>query len=113
MTGKFRIILLLLIILIIWKGFQYFTVFPKTPDINEELSNIQAVDKNVNEIKVTVYYEALCSDSRNFIIKQLVPTYNDLHDFIQLDLVPYGKAKVIIIEISFFLINRLLLFPDY
>lgn len=43
---------------------------------------------------VTIYYEALCSDSRNFILKQLVPTYEKLSDVIEIDLVPYGKATV-------------------
>jgi len=93
MTGKLRILLLLLIILIVWKGYQYFTV----PLENLDSSAVFANNKldNVNKIKVTVYYEALCSDSRNFILKQLVPAYDELHDFIELDLVPYGKAKTI------------------
>jgi len=92
MTGKFRILLLLLTVVIVWKGFQYFSAVPETTQATA--FSDQIVD-NVNKIKVTVYYEALCSDSRNFILKQLVPAYETLHDFIELDLVPYGKAKTI------------------
>lgn len=50
--------------------------------------------ENQGKIKVSVYYEALCSDSRFFILKQLVPAYETIPGFIKLDLVPYGKAKV-------------------
>lgn len=49
---------------------------------------------NSDKIKVSVYYEALCTDSRYFILKQLVPTYEALQEHIKLDFVPYGKAKV-------------------
>uniref|UniRef100_A0A8D8WZG4 Gamma-interferon-inducible lysosomal thiol reductase n=1 Tax=Cacopsylla melanoneura TaxID=428564 RepID=A0A8D8WZG4_9HEMI len=44
-------------------------------------------------IKVSVYYEALCPDSRNFILHQLVPTYERGPRIVDYELVPYGKAK--------------------
>lgn len=45
-----------------------------------------------NTIKVSVYYESLCSDSVAFIKYQLVPTFKKMSKAIDIDLVPYGKA---------------------
>jgi hypothetical protein len=59
----------------------------------------------VPPILVTVFYEALCPDSRSFFTKQLLPTFEKIPHLIQINLVPYGKAKVssldIIILVSF------------
>ncbi|CAH0394619.1 unnamed protein product [Bemisia tabaci] len=44
-------------------------------------------------VKVTVYYETMCPDSRNFFVNQLLPTYEEIPQLITLDLVPYGKAS--------------------
>lgn len=45
-------------------------------------------------VKVSVYYETLCPDSRNFFIGQLYPVYQDLKDIMALDVNAYGKASV-------------------
>nr|WIM01436.1 gamma-interferon-inducible lysosomal thiol reductase-like protein [Limnephilus flavicornis] len=45
-----------------------------------------------DKLKVAVYYEALCSDSKSFVIQQLYPAWQNLHDAIRVKLVPYGKA---------------------
>lgn len=45
-------------------------------------------------VKVSVYYESLCSDSIRFIVQQVYPTFEQLRKFISLDLVPFGKATV-------------------
>ncbi|XP_055372078.1 GILT-like protein 1 [Condylostylus longicornis] len=44
-------------------------------------------------VLVMVFYESLCPDSKNFILKQLVPTYRKAPDLIEIQFVPYGKAK--------------------
>lgn len=46
------------------------------------------------KVHVAVYYEALCPDSRSFVLKQLGPTYRKLSASVEVELVPYGKAKV-------------------
>lgn len=46
------------------------------------------------KVHVAVYYEALCPDSRSFIIRQLGPTYRTLSANVEIELIPYGKAKV-------------------
>ncbi|XP_069985912.1 GILT-like protein 1 [Penaeus vannamei] len=44
------------------------------------------------KVKVTVFYEALCPDSRNFITTQLYPVWNELKNITELDINAYGKA---------------------
>lgn len=41
---------------------------------------------------VSVYYEALCPDSKGFIIRQLVPAFKTVPNLIEMELLPYGKA---------------------
>lgn len=87
--------------MLMWKTYNYYSV----RDLNEinsgesgELVLLQKL-KQLNEaeassqVKVTVYYEALCSDSRNFMLRELLPTYLALSKYLILDLVPYGKAR--------------------
>lgn len=44
-------------------------------------------------VVVSVYYEALCPDSKHFIIKQLVPAFQRVAKIMDVILVPYGKAQ--------------------
>ncbi|XP_013102066.2 GILT-like protein 2 [Stomoxys calcitrans] len=44
-------------------------------------------------VLVTVFYEALCPDSKHFITKQLVPSYRDASPLMDIIMVPYGKAS--------------------
>lgn len=53
-------------------------------------------------VLVMVFYEALCPDSKNFIIKQLHGVYERAPSLIDFQLVPYGKATVINILFYFF-----------
>lgn len=46
-------------------------------------------------VLVMVFYEALCPDSKNFVIKQLHTSYERAPSLIDFQLVPYGKATVI------------------
>jgi len=52
--------------------------------------------KDMKYLPVGVYYEALCPDSRNFILQHLVPSFNKAPNSFDIEFVPYGKAKVII-----------------
>ena len=45
-------------------------------------------------LKVGVYFESLCSDSKAFITTQLYPTFAKLGKYLEIDFVPYGNAEV-------------------
>lgn len=45
-------------------------------------------------VKVAVYYESLCPDSKNFIANQLWPTYQQISDVFTVDFTPFGFANV-------------------
>jgi len=47
-------------------------------------------------VLVSVYYEALCPDSKGFIIKQLLPVYQKIPNLIELEFFPYGKASTLV-----------------
>ncbi|XP_013112424.2 GILT-like protein 1 [Stomoxys calcitrans] len=47
---------------------------------------------NQEKLKVLVLYESLCPDSVRFMQRQLGPNYNDLKDYIDISLVPFGKS---------------------
>ena len=53
-------------------------------------------DENDDRVKVNVYIESKCPDSKNFVNEQLYPTYQTLKPIINLKLVPYGNADVTI-----------------
>jgi interferon, gamma-inducible protein 30 len=44
-------------------------------------------------VLVAVYYEALCPDSKNFIVKQLKSAYTKIPNLIEIEFFPYGKAS--------------------
>lgn len=93
MKVKYRVIIVLILSLIIWKTVHNFYFNPTKNEPQPVISEMDE-DGSSGKIKISVYYEALCSDSRFFILKQLVPAYETIPDYIDLDLVPYGKAKV-------------------
>lgn len=46
-------------------------------------------------VVVGVYYEALCPDSKHFVVKQLKTTHDLAPQLIDIVFIPYGKATVI------------------
>ncbi|KAL0278933.1 UNVERIFIED_CONTAM: hypothetical protein PYX00_000610 [Menopon gallinae] len=52
-------------------------------------------DGLITPVAVTVFYEALCPDSKSFITKQVLPAFEKAPRLISLSLVPYGKAQTV------------------
>ncbi|VVC97117.1 unnamed protein product [Leptidea sinapis] len=48
--------------------------------------------KDDNKVKIAVYYESLCPDSKKFITSQLAPVWRDFRGSVKVKLVPYGKS---------------------
>ncbi|CAK9801028.1 Gamma-interferon-inducible lysosomal thiol reductase [Anthophora quadrimaculata] len=46
-----------------------------------------------NVVDVGVYYESLCRDSMQWIKEKLLPSYDELKDYINITFIPYGKAS--------------------
>ncbi|CAH0561849.1 unnamed protein product [Brassicogethes aeneus] len=83
----FKILVILIVVFILFKTLK---LYPFNNSVNKEENE----GNNVHDlVKITVYYEALCPDSKFFILHQLVPVYKNLLTSMILDLVPYGKAE--------------------
>ena len=50
--------------------------------------------KGDDTLKVGVYFESLCPDSKAFITTQLHPTFGKLGKYLDVDFYPYGNAEV-------------------
>lgn len=45
------------------------------------------------KIKIDVYMESQCPDTADFLDTQLMPTWNELKDYMNLKVIPFGKAR--------------------
>ncbi|XP_012280721.1 GILT-like protein C02D5.2 isoform X2 [Orussus abietinus] len=96
---RFRLLLAALSIFLLWQSTKMWAKFSwdnsiELQEIKDEKEKADTESKvRPQKVSVTVYYEALCPDSKSFVVKQLIPTYNAIPDNIQIELIPYGKAK--------------------
>lgn len=88
MKTLYKLLIILTVSVAVFKLIQYYLIIPEK---QEEIQIVPA--NNPSKITVSVYYEALCPDSRRFILEQLLPAYELIPAIIDLDLVPYGKAR--------------------
>ncbi|XP_011170762.1 GILT-like protein C02D5.2 [Solenopsis invicta] len=96
---RWRLVFILLLGLLLWQTSKIWLTFlqdgPATPELQVDQAATPLSEKDdpaSQKVHVAVYYEALCPDSRSFILKQLGPTYQTLSTNIEVELVPYGKA---------------------
>jgi len=59
---------------------------------------VQIISRNISLFqtnnRLSIYYESICPDSRRFVLNQLVPAYDKLSKYLDIDLVPFGNANV-------------------
>ncbi|OWR42818.1 Gamma-interferon inducible lysosomal thiol reductase [Danaus plexippus plexippus] len=55
----------------------------------------RCVSSGSQKLLLSVYYESNCPDSKAFILNQLQPAFQLLHDHMTIKFVPFGKAKSI------------------
>ncbi|XP_037276392.2 gamma-interferon-inducible lysosomal thiol reductase [Rhipicephalus microplus] len=80
----------------------------KMPSTNLLLSEVLAIILVVSPVlcfathesvvNVTLYYEGLCSPSHFFILDQLHPTYIKLHGYLIIDILPFGNARMHVVN---------------
>lgn len=58
--------------------------------VGASTSTVRADEK----LKLGVFIESLCPDSRRFFVRQLVPTYRLIGDLFEPNIVPFGHARV-------------------
>ncbi|GBP31773.1 GILT-like protein 1 [Eumeta japonica] len=59
----------------------------------QPLINVSLIVNMNKELYITIYYESLCPDSKDFVLNQLRPAVRYLHEYIVLRLIPFGKSK--------------------
>lgn len=52
------------------------------------------------KVLISAYIEYLCPDSRRFVNNQLSPTYQELSDIMDIEIVPFGKSNWTVDETS-------------
>ena len=63
--------------------------------VHEQCHRYYESKAKADKVKLTLYFESLCPDCKNFFRTQLTKTYTNLVDIMDLTLVPYGNARVI------------------
>lgn len=86
-VNRYRILLVIIFLLICWQIMKHWNEYTLN---NNEVNLRYTTD---TPVVVGVYYEALCPDSKHFVIKQLQTTYNKAPYLINIELIPYGKAS--------------------
>ncbi|EAT37686.1 AAEL010345-PA [Aedes aegypti] len=83
-----RIIYLIVFVVVVILLYKSFTSAPESNPVQDD-SLARPADA---PIYTMVFYEALCPDSKNFIIKQLQPAFVRAPHMLEIQFVPYGKA---------------------
>uniref|UniRef100_A0A0A9X529 GILT-like protein C02D5.2 n=1 Tax=Lygus hesperus TaxID=30085 RepID=A0A0A9X529_LYGHE len=64
-----------------------------TADSRRRFKNNATPEQPKPKVRLQIYFESKCPDSKRFFGSQLTPMMDKIGDYIQLELHPYGKAK--------------------
>ncbi|XP_011139528.1 GILT-like protein C02D5.2 [Harpegnathos saltator] len=96
---RWRVAIILITAILLWEASRIWNAATVMQGIeaSEETAAPSGLkdDSAQQRVHIAVYYEALCPDSRSFVVKQLMPTYRKLSANLDVEMVPYGKAKTI------------------
>lgn len=79
-------------VLLLWQIYRYTQESSRLRMLNQ-LGRFDAA--NESEVVISVYYEALCPDSKSFILRHLIPAIEKAPVVLGVDFIPYGKAETI------------------
>lgn len=90
---RVKLAIFAVICFVLWQAMRN-TVPSAAPFLNVKSGEDEShISSNVEPVKVNVFYETLCPDSRSFVMKQLLPSCQLMPHLIDLNLKPYGKAQ--------------------
>ncbi|XP_053672351.1 GILT-like protein C02D5.2 [Anopheles nili] len=90
---QLRIIYLVILIIVMVLVYKSFTQRKPDEDDVEQTSSDAMLKPSNAPVNVMVFYEALCPDSKNFVLHQLQPAYDRAPDLMTIEFVPFGKAS--------------------
>lgn len=61
----------------------------------QEVPTTQSTLLDQSKVKLGIYIESLCSDSRRFFLHQFQPAYKLIGEIIEPHIIPFGKARVL------------------
>ncbi|KAF4521313.1 hypothetical protein B566_EDAN002317 [Ephemera danica] len=93
MINKSRLLLFILTCLVLWKLFSFLPSQQDEKSIPLAEEKVSTSKPSIVPLRVDVFYETLCPDSRSFFIRQLLPTYEKSPELLDISLIPYGKAS--------------------
>lgn len=64
-------------------------------NVSAVTSTTPAPQSQNERVRVEINLESLCPDSRRFVLNQLVPTFSELKDVMQVDIIPFGHARTL------------------
>lgn len=88
-SNRYRILIAFVTLVLIYYAYKSFNDYSSQVIHEDQLAFSRTKG---SPVVVSVFYEALCPDSKGFIIRQLVPTFKTIPNLIEIELIPYGKA---------------------
>ncbi|XP_049827081.1 GILT-like protein 1 isoform X2 [Schistocerca gregaria] len=62
--------------------------------LNTSPNGVLSLVRHIPKINIAIYYQTLCTDSRTFFYKQLMPAYTRMPDLMNVTLIPFGQTLV-------------------